>query len=73
MKKFSIIFRDNATKIIFQCDYFVKTIFSEHLEKENIVFCAVLYPPTKESLLKYFVDFTEKYVKFSKIKPSSNV
>ena len=39
--KRNIIFFDNTRKIIFQCDFFGKTIFSEHLEKENMVFSAV--------------------------------
>ena len=37
-----MIFPDNTRKIIFQCDFFGKTIFSKHLEKENMVFRAVL-------------------------------
>ena len=39
--KRNIIFPDNTRKIIFQRDFFGKTIFSEHLEKENMVFRAV--------------------------------
>ena len=39
--KRNIIFHDNTRKIIFQRNFFGKTIFSEHLEKENIVFRAV--------------------------------
>ena len=39
--KRNIIFPDNIRKIIFQCDFFGKTMFSKHLEKENMVFCAV--------------------------------
>ena len=39
--KRNIIFPDNTRKIIFQREFFWKTIFSEHLEKENVVFCAV--------------------------------
>ena len=39
--KRNIIFPDNTRKIIFQCDFFGKTIFSKHLEKENMVFHAV--------------------------------
>ena len=35
------IFPDNTRKIIFQCDFFGKTSFSKHLEKENMVFRAV--------------------------------
>ena len=41
--KRNIIFPDDTRKIIFQCDFFGKTIFSEHLEKENMVFRAVLF------------------------------
>ena len=40
--KRNIIFPDNTRKIIFQCNFFGKTIFSKHLEKENMVFRAVL-------------------------------
>ena len=36
-----IIFPDYTRKIIFQCNFFGKIIFSDHLEKENMVFCAV--------------------------------
>ena len=36
-----IIFPDSTKKIIFQHNFFWKTIFSEHLEKENMLFCAV--------------------------------
>ena len=39
--KRNIIFPDNTRKIIFQCDFFPKIIFSKHLEKENMVFRAV--------------------------------
>ena len=39
--KRNIIFPDNTRKIIFQRYFFGKIIFSEHLEKENVVFCAV--------------------------------
>ena len=39
--KRNIIFPDNTRKIIFQCDFFGKTIFAKHLKKGNIVFCAV--------------------------------
>ena len=37
-EKWNIIFPDDTRKIIFQCVFFRKTIFSENLEKENIVF-----------------------------------
>ena len=40
--KRNIIFPDNTRKVIFQCDFFGNTIFSKHLEKENMVFRAVL-------------------------------
>ena len=40
--KRNIIFPGNIRKIILQRDFFGKTIFSEHLEKENMVFRAVL-------------------------------
>ena len=39
--KGNIIFPDNTRKIIFQHDFFGKTIFSGRLEKENMVFHAV--------------------------------
>ena len=39
--KRNIIFPDDAINIIFRCNFFGKTIFSEHLEKENVVFRAV--------------------------------
>ena len=39
--KGNIIFNDNTRKVIFQCIFFGKVIFSEHLEKENMVFRAV--------------------------------
>ena len=39
--KRNIIFPDNTRKIILQRNFFGKTIFSEHLEKENVVFHAV--------------------------------
>ena len=32
----------NTRKVIFQCNFFRKTILSEHLEKKNLVFCAVI-------------------------------
>ena len=41
--KRNIIFPDGTRKIIFQCIFFGKTIFSEHLKIENMVFRAVLY------------------------------
>ena len=40
--KRNIIFSDNTRKIILQCDFFGKTMVSKHLEKENIVFRAVI-------------------------------
>ena len=39
--KRNAIFPDDKRKIIFQSNFFGKTIFSEHLEKENIAFRAV--------------------------------
>ena len=39
--KRNIIFPDNARKIIFQRNFFGKTIFSGCLGKENVVFRAV--------------------------------
>ena len=41
--KRNIIFPDNSRKIIFQRDFFGKTIFPKHLEKANPVFCAVYW------------------------------
>ena len=43
--KRNIIFPDNTRKIIFQCNFFRKTIFSGRLEKENRVFRAVICTP----------------------------
>ena len=40
--KRNIIFPDNTRKIIFQHNFFGKTIFSGRLEKENMVFHAVI-------------------------------
>ena len=40
--KRNIIFPNNTRKIIFQRNFFGKTIFSERLEKENMVFRAVI-------------------------------
>ena len=39
--KRNIIFPDNTRKIIFQCSFFGKTIFSGHLENKNMAFRAV--------------------------------
>ena len=39
--KRNTIFPDDTRKIILQCDFFGKIIFSEHLEKENMAFRAV--------------------------------
>ena len=47
--KRNIIFPDNTRKIILQCDFFGKTMFSKHLEKENMVFRALLF----KSLLSF--------------------
>ena len=41
-EKRNIILLDNTRKVIFQCDFFWKTIFSEHLHKEDMAFSAVL-------------------------------
>ena len=41
--KGNIIFPDNTRKIIFQRNFFGKTIFSGRLEKEHMVFCAVYF------------------------------
>ena len=41
--KRNIIFPDDTRKIIFQCNFFGKIIFSEHLEKGNMVFRAVCF------------------------------
>ena len=40
--KRNIMFPDHTRKTIFQCDFFGKIIFSKHLEKENMVFRAVI-------------------------------
>ena len=45
--KRNIFFLDNTRKIIFQCNFFEKTIFSKYLEKENMVFRAVSTPNHK--------------------------
>ena len=42
-EKRNMIFPDNTRKIIFQCDIFEKTIFSENLEIEKMVFRAVYF------------------------------
>ena len=41
--KRNIIFPDKTRKIIFQCNFYGKTIFSKHLEKENMVLRAVFF------------------------------
>ena len=41
-RKRNTIFPGNTRNIIFQCGFFGKTIFSEHLKKESTVFRAVL-------------------------------
>ena len=51
--KRNIVFPDNTRKILFQCDFFGKTIFSGRLEKENMVFCPVLTPKTSFSILSH--------------------
>ena len=40
---------------MFQCDFFGKTIFSEHLEKENMVFRAVLNVPEDDIECEPFI------------------
>ena len=40
-EKRNIINLDDIRKVIFQCDFCGKTIFSEYLEKENMAFRAV--------------------------------
>ena len=42
--KGNIIFLDNTRKIMFQCNFFGKTIFSGRPEKENMVFRAARSP-----------------------------
>ena len=42
-EKRNIIFPDDIWKIIFQCNFFRQIIFSEHLEKEIMVFHAVIH------------------------------
>ena len=39
--KRNTIFPDDTRKIVFQCELFGKTIFSEHLENKNMVFRSV--------------------------------
>ena len=41
LEKRNIIFPNNTRKIIFQCNFLGKIIFSGRLEKENMVFWAV--------------------------------
>ena len=52
-EKRSTISPDITKKIMFQCDFFRKIIYSEHLEKENIVFCAVLWNYKIKKLRNY--------------------
>ena len=60
----NIIFPDNTRKIIFQRNFFEKTIFSGCLEKENMVFRAVLILP-----ISFFAGFNNlvvaRFKKFS--------
>ena len=44
------IFPVNTRKIIFQHNFFEKSIFSEHLEKENMVFRTVVFLRTQNFL-----------------------
>ena len=50
LEKRNTIFPDITKKIVFRCKFLGKTIFSKHLEKENMVFRAVL--STTQTLLK---------------------
>ena len=52
--KRNIIFPDNTRKIIFKCNFFGKTIFSKHLEKENMVFRAVRHDYVFSDTLPYY-------------------
>ena len=65
--KRNIIFPDNTTKIIFQRDFFEKTIFSEHLEKENMVFRAMPVVLNKTILATRQVSF------FTKVTPVQSI
>ena len=71
-RKRNIIFPNNTRKIIFQRDFFGKTIFSGRLEKENMVFRAVLLIVLADHLLKTkkeFRNFKKQKIKtiFTKI------
>ena len=55
------IFPDNARKIIVQCNFFRKTIFSEHLEKENIFFRALCWDTKSDAKsFKSYEQFVQK-------------
>ena len=58
LEKRNIIFPDNTRKIIFQRDFFGKTIFSKHLEKENMVFRAVLCLRNASGSFLYWCKYT---------------
>ena len=71
--KRNIIFPDNTKKIIFQRNFFGKTIISKHLEKENTVFCAVNIVKSAKGVefvqiavfrIIYFTDYVEKPEQF---------
>ena len=51
-RKRNAIFSDDTRKIPFQCDFFGKNFFLEHLEKENmsfraVRFCIIIVYPTR--------------------------
>ena len=50
--KRNFIFPDNTRNIIYQRHFFVKTIFSKHLEKENMAFCEVMNHPSGVQLVE---------------------
>ena len=73
MLKRNIIFPDNTKQIIFQRNFFGKTIISKHLEKENTVFCAVNIVKSAKGVefvqiavfrIIYFTDYVEKPEQF---------
>ena len=58
--KKNIVFPDNTRKIIFQCNFFGKTLFSEHLEKENMVFCVVTIPSLDKPTASILINWIRK-------------